>query len=178
MTRLNYGQPLDGITQVAFTVADIEAEIARYGREFGVGPWFLRGPFTPENARYRGRPTHVSLSLAMAFSAHLMIELVQQHNDEPSVYRETIERTGYGFHHFGVATADFDARSDSYRKSGFEPVFTDRTPVGTRIAYFDCKGTMPGMIELIEMNSSQERRYSRIYAEAAAWDGTDPIRRM
>jgi hypothetical protein len=177
LTRLNYGQPVDGITQVAFTVVDMETAIDRYVNEFGVGPWYLRGPFTPAKATYRDQPTAPSVSLAMAFSGHMMIELIQQHDDSPSVYSETIARSGHGFHHFGVATFDFDNRADFYRQSGYVCVFTDITPVGTRVAYFDCQGALPGMIELIEMNSAQERRYSRIYAEAAAWDGNDPIRR-
>lgn len=178
MQRLSYGQPLDGITQVAFTVADIESAIDRYVRDLGIGPWFVRGPFTPPKALYRGRPTELSVSLAMTFNGHLMLELVQQHNDVPSIYNADGRGKRYGFHHFGVATADFDSAARRYAQAGFELVFSDVTPVDTRIAYFDGGDRLPGMIELIEMNSSQEARYSRIHAEAAAWDGHDPIRRM
>jgi hypothetical protein len=159
MTLLNYGQPVEGITQVAYTVPDIEAAIGEYHRMFGVGPWHVRGPFTPERALYRGAATNVSLTLAMAFNGHMMIELVQQHNDAPSVYRELIDKRGHGFHHFGVTTADFDARAEAYRAAGHEMAFYDVTPVGTRVAYFDTTTVLPGMVELIEMNSSQERRY-------------------
>jgi len=42
----------------------------------------------------------------MSFAGHVMIELIEQHNDVPSVYRNIAEKRGYGFHHWGVATAD------------------------------------------------------------------------
>jgi len=178
MQPLSYGQPLGAITQVAFTVEDVESAIAGYVRDLGIGPWFLRGPFTPPQALYRGRPTGLSVSLAMAFSGQLMIELVQQHDDVPSIYNADGAQRRYGFHHFGVATGDFDGEVRRYGEAGFALVFSDITPVGTRIAYFDGAGRLPGMVELIEMNSVQESRYARIHAAAAGWDGRDPIRRM
>lgn len=178
MTLLNYGQPIGGITQVAYTVEDIDIAIAGWSANLGVGPWFMRGPFKPANALYRGAPTEMSLTLAMAFSGHLMIELIQQHDEAPSVYRETIERTGYGFHHFGVASDRFDEQAELYVRSGYELAFSDLTPLGTRVGYFDTRGGLPGMIELIEMNEAQERRYTRMHAAAIAWDGTDLVRRV
>ena len=177
MTRLDFGQPLGGVLQTSYTVEDIEAAIGRWSREFGVGPWFVRGPFTPSTALYRGQPTEMSISLALSFSGHLQIELIQQHDDAPSVYRETIGKRGYGFHHWGVATERFDEKAADYAARGYEQVFSDTTPVGTRIAYFDTTRDLPGMIELIEMNATQERRYAQIYAAALTWNGQDPIRR-
>lgn len=177
MALLDVGQPFGGIVQVSYTVADIEAAMAAYLDDLKLGPWFVRGPFSPKEALYRGRPTGLEITLALTFSGHLMVELIQQHDDGPSVYRETIERRGHGFHHWGVPSRDFDADCDRYRRRGYEMAFYDRTPVGTRIAYFDATAALPGMIELIEMNEAQERRYARMYAEALAWDGSDPIRR-
>ena len=47
----------------------------------------------------------------MSFAGHMNIELIQPLNDaEPSVYREWIEKRGYGFHHWGRATDEFRSR--------------------------------------------------------------------
>jgi hypothetical protein len=178
MTLLNFGQPVGGIIQVAYTVADIEKAIAIYSQQFKIGPWFVRGPFTPKQALYRGKPTEVSLTLASAFSGHLVVELIQQHNDAPSVYRELIDKRGHGFHHWAVASTAFDRDCDSYLSRGYEIAFSDKTPVGIRVAYFDTTRDLPGMIELTEFNDANERRYTRMYTEAVAWDGADPIRRV
>jgi len=34
------------------------------------------------------QPTDMSLTLAVAFAGHMMIELIEQHDDKPSVYRD------------------------------------------------------------------------------------------
>ena len=83
------------IVQHAYTVADIEAAALRETRACGIGPWFLRGPFTPPDARYRGEPSRATFTLARAFLGPVMVELIQQHDDEPSVFRER----PLGFHH-------------------------------------------------------------------------------
>jgi hypothetical protein len=178
MTLLNIGQPIGGIIQVAYTVSDIVAAMCSYAEDLKLGPWFLRGPLQARKPVYRGRPQDLTLSIAIAYSGHMMIELIQQHDGQPSVYRELIEKHGYGFHHWGIASDRYDADLDSYEARGFEPVFTDETPAGTRVAYFDAKRGWPGFIELIEINAASELRYSKMYAETLIWDGKDAIRKV
>jgi hypothetical protein len=178
MTLLNFGQPVGGIVQMAYTVADIETAIAAYSAQLNIGPWFVRGPFQPPAALYRGQSTALSVTLAIAFCGHLMIELIEQHNEVPSVFRELVGKRGHGFHHWGVACERFDQQAATYRARGYEVAFSDVTPLGTRIAYFDTTRDLAGMIELIEMNEAQERRYTKMYVETLAWDGTQPIRRV
>jgi hypothetical protein len=50
MTLLNNGQPIGGIIQVAYTVADIEAAVRSYAEDLRIGPWFLRGPLQAPEA--------------------------------------------------------------------------------------------------------------------------------
>ena len=50
MTRLDLGQPIGGIVQVSYTVTDIEAAMAGYLANLRMGPWLVRGPFTPPDA--------------------------------------------------------------------------------------------------------------------------------
>ena len=178
MTLLNNGQPIGGIIQVAYTVANIEEAVRSYAQDLRIGPWFLRGPIQARKPIYRGVRQDLRLSIAIAYSGHMMIELIQQHDDQPSVYRESFEKNGYGFHHWGIASDRYDDDFASYLKRGFEPIFTDETPVATRVAYFDAKRGWPGFIELIEINSASEARYSKMYAETLLWDGKDAIRKV
>jgi len=67
----------------------------------------------------------------------MMIELIQENSAAPSVYRETIEKRGYGFHHWGVATRDFDRSVAEYEAAGHELAFFARVPTGGRVAYMD-----------------------------------------
>lgn len=177
MTLLNYGQPLGGITQAAYIVEDIEAAMRHYVRMLNIGPWFVTGPFVPAAGVYRGQPTQMRLTLAVAYSGHLMLEVIQQHDDLPSVYREKIEKSGYGFHHYAVATRDFDADIARYRSMGCDLAFSDISPRGSRIAYMDSSDSLHGMIELVEMSDRLEAIYTGFHHASVGWDGSDPIRR-
>lgn len=167
---------MDTIIQQAFTVEDIESSIHTYVELHGVGPWFVRGPFVPTAAQYRGRPSQPRLTLARAFSGDVMLELVQQHDDAPSVYREQVGRHGYGFHHWGRLTSTFDADVVRFAELGMPVAFSDVTPTGSRIAYVDTATRLPGMTELIESNDAQRRLYAGMEASARDWDGRAPIR--
>lgn len=174
---VDFGQPLGGVVQFAYTVPDIEEATRAYTARLRVGPWFVRGPFRPLEGVYRGQPCDARLSLARAFSGHAMIELIEQHDNAPSVFLERIEATGYGFHHWGVASADLDADVREYVRQGYPVAFSDRLPSGARVVYVDTLSALPGMVELIEFTADQERHYTAMYTAAVGWDGSDPIRR-
>lgn len=177
MSTLDYGQPLGGVTQVAYVVQDIEASMEEFTRLLKVGPWFVTGPFVPARGMYRGEPTRMQLTLAVAFSGHLMLELIQQHDELPSVYREMVEKKGYGFHHYAVATRSFDADVARYEDMGYQLAFSDVSPRGSRIAYMDSTRAIHGMIELVEMSEGLEAVYTSIQHASVGWDGRDPVRR-
>lgn len=175
--QLDYGQPLGAVVQYAYVVEDIESAILHYVGVLGIGPWYVLGPFVPAKGLYRGKPTEVEVTLAMAFSGHAMIELIQQHNQAPSVYLETIERAGYGFHHVAVVSNDFDRDLARYRQNGLQLAFSDEV-LGSRIAYLDTTTFLPGMLELMEWSPALEQAQAVIWQAAQGWDGSDPIRRL
>ncbi len=175
MTQLNHGQPPGAVFQYAYTVENIEQAMKDYGALLKIGPWFVLGPFKPSAARYRGQPTKLELTLAMGFSGHVMIELIQQLNDVPSVFKETIAKRGYGFHHYAITSVNFDADLDQYRSRGFEVVFSDQLE-DCRIVYLDTTAVLPGMLEIVELTPTQAANFTRMYLASASWDGSDPVR--
>jgi hypothetical protein len=175
---LKFGQPDNSIIQLAYVVEDIEASIHHYYKHMHVAPWQLRGPFTTTSAKYHDEAVALSLSIAHAFVGHTMIELIQQHDKTPSVYTDTIARTGYGFHHWGVSCPDFDARLEALGNEGKAPVFEDKTAIDTRVAYVDFRDSLGGFIEYIEMTEAAEARYTAMYARALTWDKADLIVRL
>jgi hypothetical protein len=84
MDKFSFGPRDNTIIQIAYTVADIEQGMRQYGELLRVGPWFLIGPFVPPKGRYRGAVTKARFSLALAYTGELMIELIAQHDNEPS----------------------------------------------------------------------------------------------
>src|SRR5699024_3239868 len=71
-TMLDFGQPSTGIIQFAYTVADVRQSAIHWTKLTGIGPWFLRGPFTTKDAKYRGEQVSNRLVVAQAFSGHNM----------------------------------------------------------------------------------------------------------
>lgn len=173
---LPFGRPLGEIIQFAYTVPDVDAALRLYVERFRVGPWYRRGPFAPPRARYRGEPARMTITLARAFHGDTMIELIQQHDDSPSVFRERIDKVGYGFHHWAIATRDIERDIERFAADGYPVAFEDWVPSGARIVYVDATAELPGMIELVEMNDVQEQMYARFHQAATDWDGNDPIR--
>jgi len=176
MPTLDFGQPAGGIIQMAYVVADIQAAMQQWTLDLHVGPWFLLDRFTGDDPEYRGGPTDAAVTLAMAFAGHMQIELLQPLDDEPSVYRETIEAQGHGFHHWGVGSRDFEDDIARYEAQGYEVAFRAGVPTGGSVAYLDTKGALPGFVELIELGDQMERAFTGFFGASLAWDGSDPVR--
>lgn len=176
MSLLNFGQPDDGVFQMAYVVEDIHASMEQWTRDLKAGPWFLLDHFTGDDPVYRGGPSKADVAIAMGFCGHMQIELIQPNDDHPSVYREVIDQRGFGFHHFGIGTHDFDADLEKYEARGYELAFKAGVPTGGAVGYLDTKGAAPGFIELIPVNPATNEVFTRFYRESLAWDGSEPVR--
>jgi hypothetical protein len=176
MSHLGFGQPQTGIFQMAYVVEDIQAAMRTWADELGAGPWHLIPSFGGVEPSFRGAPTIAEVALAMGFAGHMCIELIQPNDDEPSVWREGVERSGWGFHHFGVGSLDYDADLDRHVQQGHEVVYEAKVPTGGRVAYVDTTAELPGYVELIEMDEATDVAFTRFYAASLGWDGSDPVR--
>ena len=54
---------------------------------------------TETGSVYRGEPTEPVVSIAFANSGDLQVELIEQEDDAPSIYREFLDAGREGFHH-------------------------------------------------------------------------------
>jgi Glyoxalase/Bleomycin resistance protein/Dioxygenase superfamily len=172
MQKYSFGARDNSIIQFAYTVDDIQEGMRRYTDLLSIGPWFLIGPFVPAKGVYRGAVTTMRISLAVAFSGEAMVELIEQHNETPSVYQETLKARGaHGFHHWAIGARDFDDTLARFKRQGYPVAFSDISPRGVRVVYFDTTRDLPGMLEIIEMTTDVEEQYRRMYQAAKDWDG-------
>jgi Glyoxalase/Bleomycin resistance protein/Dioxygenase superfamily len=174
--QFDFGQPRTGIIQMAYVVPDVKASIGHWVDSLRVGPWFLLDRWSGDEATYRDGASRTAISAAMAFSGHMLIELIQPLDDEPSVYKEVIDKSGFGFHHFGLGSEDYDRDIAAYQERGQSLAFQARVPTGGRVGYVDTQGKMPGFIEVIENGPEMEAIFTRFYKASIQWDGKDPIR--
>lgn len=163
--------------QIVFVTRDIRAAMDTLSRDLGAGPWFWRERGVFPNQRLRGEPVETALSIAMAYAGDMLYELIQQLDDGPSVYRDPALPDDR-MHHFGIATEDFAAECARYRRQGYDLVYEAEVANGARVAYFDTRGALPVMIEVIEMLPAARAMFAGFRAAHDGWDGTDPIRPM
>jgi hypothetical protein len=165
-------QPIfDGIMQYAYIVPDLQEAMENYAERLGVGPWFVTERFSPPQMQYRGQPTNPDVAIAMSYSGGMNIELIQQRDDTPSVYHEVRQARGFGFHHWGVTTENFDRDLQAYLDRGDEAAFTITLGSGSRIAYIDTTAYLPGMVELIEVTDGVRASFGNMHRITRDWDG-------
>jgi len=190
MTKtFSFGGVVSGqIFQLGVVVPDIDASMRFYAETLRIGPFTCARGFKAPDGWYRGGSDMPELTIAHAYTGRLFIEFIQQHDDVPSVYKEFIDKNGYGLHHLGMALApdDFDKEIEHYYHLGFENVFTDQLPGGTRIRYIGPKNTDAiekfrnetgvSYLECVEILDSEEAFFTGIYEAFLNWDGKTLLR--
>jgi hypothetical protein len=171
-------QPTGTIMQIAYVVQDIATGAARWTAATGAGPFFVLPHLEVLNLRYRGRPVNTDCSIALGFSGGVCVELIQQHDEAPSVFRELLARSGPGFHHWGFMTGDFDAELARHEAAGREIAFSGTVAVGARFAYVDTVDALGGMMELIEVTPPVAALFQSLEDSARNWNGRDPLRTL
>ena len=164
------------ITQNGYVVRDIEVAMRHWSEVLGVGPWFYAERAPIEGFEYRGAPSDCQISIALANSGPLQIELIEQRNDAPSMYRDFLDAGNEGLQHIAYWTDEFDDALAKAAAMGWR--IGQRGHVGQdgRFAYFETE-THPGsVVELSETCGPKGVMFKRIAEAAANWDGTDPIR--
>jgi len=174
---LGYGQPMGGIAQTAFVVEDLQAAIDHFVKNTGAGPFFVLDHFLVPGQNYRGEESRADITIAMGFAGHMLLELIQPLDSHPSVYKETIDLRGYGFHHFGIASADVDAASADYAARGYHEAFRASVPTGGEVVYLDNgSGAQWGFLELLPVTPGMDEAFTRFWQASVDWDGSDPVR--
>ena len=168
-----------GVRQVGYVVRDIERAMTHWSRTLGVGPWFYKADVGTTEFKYYGQPSRLpQLSIALANSGDLQIELIQQRDDAPSLYLDSLRRGGEGAQHLAYWTDDgFDDAVGRLAAMGYVEGHSGRMGRRGRFAYFVHPDLPSGMFEISEMAGGKGAYFQEIRQAAGAWDGKDPIRR-
>ncbi|MGE0679867.1 MAG: VOC family protein [Candidatus Binatia bacterium] len=104
--------------QIAFVVRDLNQALRYWTETLGVGPFFLLRDFIPVDYRYGGEPAPAPhLTIALGFSGEFQVELIQQHDDNPSAYRDFLLSGREGFQHVSswVTRMEYDQTMEAAR---------------------------------------------------------------
>jgi len=164
------------VIQIGFVVEDMHRAIREWAETLRIGPWFVREHVVLGSQFYRGRRTGIELSIAMGYSGQMMFELIQQHGDEPSVYQEIVRARGYGFHHYGIGTKQYEEAVQTYRDLGYAAAFEAVPSLGGGVVYFDTARQLSAMTEFIKMTPALSAAFAAMQRASVGWDGRDPVR--
>jgi hypothetical protein len=161
--------------QNAWVVDDLKLAMRQWTELWGVGPFFVIEHVPMEDLQYRGKPAQIDCSIGLAQSGRTQIELIEQHCDNPSIYRDHVPRGTSGFHHVAVIARYYDRELAAYANRGLV-VGTNGRFGDMRFAYIDAWRDVQCVIEIVEDKPSIRDYFAKVAAAAEGWDGRDPVR--
>ncbi len=162
--------------QIGIVVRDIDAAMKHWVEVCGVGPWFYADKLPVTAFTYRGaRHDDVHLSIALANSGDVQLELIQQRCETPSMYRDILAAGHEGMQHWSSWPTDYDARLEYALANGYEVGQSGDSARG-RFVYLWNEGHPGTVIEMAHMTPEREGIFDAVRAAAVGWDGGDPVR--
>ena len=166
------------LRQMGYVVRDIEGAMRHWIDVCGVGPWFYAERLPLTAFSYRGaRHDGIHLSVALANSGDVQLELIQQRCETPSMGRDFLAAGHEGLQHWSSWPEDYDLLYQRALANGYAVGQEGDSPRG-RFVYFADEGHPGTVIEMAELTPARRRIFDQIRAAAQNWDGADPIRRQ
>lgn len=163
------------LSQVGLMSRDVDKSMQYFVDAWGMGPWFVLRNIKM-SMLYKGEPTELDVSIAMANCGDLQFEIVQQHNDAPSLYLDSLAHTqSLHVQHVAVWTPDVRGLESKAASLGWEAVFETRSGPG-RSVFITHPSEPMVCIELSDSDPFKDQVRAAIKDTAASWDGADPIR--
>ncbi|WP_316155001.1 VOC family protein [Cupriavidus sp. BIC8F] len=170
-----------GIHQIGYIVKDIEKAMEHWSRVLGVGPWFYREDATPSVFTYYGKEsTPPKISIAVANSDFIQLELIQQHDDAPSLYRDSLKAAGGDcMQHVAFWTEDhYDELRAQLIEAGYVEGHAGQMGQRGRFTYLVHKDLPSCVIEISETRGGKGEYFKKVAEAAQEWDGKVAIIRV
>ena len=161
--------------QLGHLVDDVVGAAARWSAVFGLGPFHVL-PVVEQQLTYAdGSERTIRIQVGVAQAGPVQIELIQQHCDTPSIYRDWSRRGTSSFHQVATVTPDYDGKIAHLAAWGHE-VAAESLAGGFRVAYVDTSADFGFYTEVVELVPGFLEQLDAVAQTCATWDGADPIR--
>jgi len=168
------------VRQLAYKVNDLEAAAATHHRHFGSGPFFVLDHVPLASSQHRGVERPFDHSSAYGQWGSVMVELVVQHNPDPSALHDMFPHGSgaQGLHHAALFVDDLDRAIARFAAEGSPLAQLSVTVGGTAFAFVDTRAHLGHMLELYEPTGQLGGFYDFVADAAQNWDGRDLIRAL
>ncbi len=106
--------------QQAYLVNDLREGCRRWAALLGAGPFVVAPHHRTDTFTYRDTRQEADVSYAFGYLGDMMIQLIEQHDETPSIYRDMYQPGEEGFHHVGVLVNDYEGEKRRLQDMGFE----------------------------------------------------------
>lgn len=170
------------VRQMGHVVRDLDRSLRYWIDTLGVGPFYVVRGLPIEKFWYKGQPSPAPhLTLAIAQSGDLQVELIHQSDSSPSAFLDSLRDHGEGLQHVSswVSQSGYDTEVARLRGAGVAVAHEGWMPdAGPRFAFFAVDGAPGGFqFEVSDVGDPKFSALGTTIREASiGWVGTDPIR--
>lgn len=147
--------------QYAYFVRSIEDAAAQWSTLTGAGPFFVTRHHVADRFEYRGTSQEADVSYAFGYVDDIQIQLIEQHDDTPSIYLEMFPDRGEGQHHIARLVHDYHGTRDRIMADG-HALACELDANGIHACYLDTRSVIGVFTELHSITD-------RILATFARW---------
>jgi hypothetical protein len=146
--------PVGNMAQVCIVVPDLERAVKNFYHIFGIGPWhfYTYGKPLVKRMTRNGKPAEYKMKVALSYFGKMRLELIEPMEGE-TVYKEFVEKHGYGVHHLGILTNNMQESIQKAADAGIEMTM-DGAGFGPdddgHYAYLNTENLICTTLELIE----------------------------
>lgn len=169
---------LGTVMQLAFVPKDFDAALRHWTQTMGVGPFFRMNHVALLNTRHQGQPVEIDFSIALAYWGDIQIELVQQHNDAPSIYKTWRDEGREGLHHVCIVVDDMAQARATCAEAGATVAQEAQVAGGGEVIYVDTGSGPGGIVEILQVPQSTLDGFAWMREQCRQWDGRDPVRTL
>jgi Glyoxalase/Bleomycin resistance protein/Dioxygenase superfamily len=159
------------IFQYAYFVDDLVGAAENWARTFDAGPFFVASHHRADTFQFRGTSVEADVSYAFGYAGDCQIQLIEQHDDLPSIYRDMYGAGQYGFHHVAVLVRDYPAERRRLLDQGNE-LACELHANDIDACYFDTRTTTGCFTELHSHTDRIVATFDRWKQAHLHWDGT------
>jgi hypothetical protein len=167
----------------------LTAHVQHWARTMGVGPWLIVEHPPVDDFVHHGQPGQLDFTIAITHMGALQVELIAQHNEQPSTYLDFLhDHPDGGLHHIAYWPTDMDAAEADAETMGWDLWSGGRIGPNGRFRYYDTGGAIDGfaaatadavaplahggtVVELAEVTGSRLDYFQNHFAELSRmWD--------
>jgi hypothetical protein len=164
------------LRQLGYVVRDVEAAMKYWIEVNGVGPFFYIEKVPLASFSYKGQSSKLEMSIALAFSGGAQVELIQQRNDAPSLYKDYIDAGQEGLQHIAYWPEDYQGAQRAAEAQGLKIGQEGDIAGRGGFIYYQTAGHHGTCIEFAEFNAYRQYQFTEMERISRVWDGRDPIR--